>query len=153
MTWAEAEAAIRAEIETRWPQTAYAAMPLVWENEVAESAEQYMAVDIEGVASEKSLFGSPGKRFSVQDGIVFFHAFVPIGKGKSGALGAVQAMTSILELRALGAGSEIRLEGGATPSPAEARGNRDWELANRGQPAGMYYRCSGSVGFILTGTL
>lgn len=154
MIWAEAEAAIRAEIETQWPQTAYAAMPLVWENEVAESAVgQYMAVDIEGVSSEKSIFGAPGKRFSVQDGVVFFHAFVPIGTGKAAALGAVQAMTSILELRALGVGAEIRIEGGATPSPVEARRDRDWELVNRGQPGGNYYRCSGSVAFILTGTL
>lgn len=153
MTWDEAEAAIRAEIEAQWALTVYVAMPLAWENEVTPVSDQYMAVDIEGVASQKSIFGSVGKRFSVQDGVVFFHAFVPIGKGKAFALGAVQAMTSILELRALGAGSEIRLEGGATPSPAEARSNRDWELANRGQPGGMYYRCSGSVAFILTGTV
>lgn len=153
MLWAEAEAAIRAEIEAQWAVGAFAAMPLVWENEVAAAAGQYMAVDIEGVASEKSIFGSPGKRSSVQMGIIFFHAFVMAGKGKATALNAVQAMTSILELRAMGPNAEIRLEGGATPSPAEARRDRDWELTNRGQPGGMYFRCSGSVGFVLIGTV
>lgn len=150
MIWTDAEAAIVAQIEAQWPSTAYASMPLVFENENALYETNYVAVFVEGVYAEKSIYGSVGKRSSVEAGIVFFHAFVPTGSGRHAALGAVQAMTTILELQTLGSGA-IKLEGGTPPTPVEYGTEFDRALA-RSEPGGNYYRCSGSVPFIVTDT-
>jgi len=149
MNWPDAEAAIRAQIEAQWAAGPYSDLKLIWENETEDTSDRYMAVDIEGSYAEKTIYCSPGKRSSIEAGVVYFHAFTPIGKGKSLALSAVQAMAEILELQTLGGGA-IKLDGANPPSPVESRSDRDWELA-RGQPGGMYYRCSGSVPFIVIG--
>ena len=146
MTWSDAEAAIRALIETQWPLSAYAAIPLEFDNENGVFSDRYMYVSVEGVYAEKSIYGGPGMRSSVEAGIVFFHAFVPTGSGKSQAIGAVQAMTAILELQTLS--GTIKLEGGAPPSPIEYGAEFDRGLP-RAQPGGNYYRCSGSVPFVV----
>lgn len=144
MDWHDAEAAIRAHVEAQWALSDHAAMPLVWENEQAAYATNYLAVLIEGTYADKTIYGSAGKRVSVEGGIVYFHAFVPIGTTKAAATAPVVAMTTILELQTIA--SAIRLEGGNPPSPV-AEGP---EVPNE-QPAGTYYRCSGSVPFIVIG--
>lgn len=145
MLWNAAETAIRSLMETQWALGAYTNMPLVFENENTIYDDRYMAVSIEGVFAEKAMYGSAGHRLSVEAGIVFFHAFIPTGKGKSTAMGAVAAMTAILEYQVIS--NAIRLEGGAPPSPV-AYGADDRELPNQ-QPGGNYFRCSGSVPFIV----
>lgn len=142
MTWSEAEAAIRTQIETQWALSSYSNLPLAWENENSAYSDRYMAVLIEGIFADKTIYGSAGKRMSIEGGIVFFHAFVPTGEGKTEARGAVEAMTGILELQTIS--DTIKLEGGNPPSPVEA----DVSIV-RAQPGGNYYRCSGSVPFIL----
>lgn len=146
MDWDDAEAAIRAHIEAGWADGSYAAIPLVFENETAPDSGVYMAVNIEGVYADKTIYGSAGKRSSIEGGIVFFHAFVPIGSGKGQAMGAVVALTQMLELQTIGTG--INLEGGNPPSPIDHGDS----LEPNPQPGGMYYRCSGSVPFIVIGT-
>lgn len=143
MLWTDAEAAIRTHIETQWVAGAYADVELVFDNENDPYGERYVFISIEGVYAEKWVFGSVGKRCSVEAGIVFIHAFVPTGSGKTEVNGIVQAMTSMLELQTLSA--QIKLEGGAPPSPVEY-GRFDRELL-RTQPGGNYFRCSGSVPF------
>ena len=153
MIWPDAEAAIRSHIETQWALSTYAAiMPLIWENDIPSDHEpdQFIAVSIEGTYAEKTIFGSIGMRSSVEGGIAYFHAFVPVSTGKTTAVGAVYAMTAILELQTIQ--TDIRLEGGNPPSPAEPTGRRDREIPIS-QPGGMYFRCSGSVPFIVTGTV
>ena len=145
MDWDDAEAAIRAHIETQWALGSYTAIPLVFENEDAPQSGSYMAVNIEGTFADKSIYGSSGKRASVEGGIVFFHAFVPPGTGKGQATGPVVALTQILELQTIGTG--INLEGGNPPSPIDHGDS----LEPNQQPGGMYYRCSGSVPFIVIG--
>ena len=147
MDWLTAETVIRAHIETQWASGAYAAIPLEFDNENGVYAERYVAVSIEGVYAEKTLYGSAGKRSSVEAGVIFFHAFTPTGSGKTEATGAVQAMTTMLELQTLGSGA-IKLEGGAPPSPIEYGSEFDRGLP-RAQPGGNYYRCSGSVPFVV----
>lgn len=149
MLWNDAETAIRSQIETQWALSAYASMSLSWDNEVEPYAERYMAIMIEGIYAEKTIYGSVGKRSSVEAGIVFFHAFTPTGSGKSEAAGAVQTMTGILELRVLS--NDVRLEGGNPPSPVEHGSEIDRALPGT-QPHGNYYRCSGSVPFIVIDT-
>lgn len=145
MLWTDAEAAIRAAIETGWAAGAYAAMPLVFENETPPAAASYMAVSVEGVYADKTIYGSAGKRLAIEAGIVFFHAFVPVGGGKAAATGPVAAMTALLELQSI-AGA-IQLEGDNPPSPA-APGD---SAVPGEQPGGNWYRCSGSVPFIVIG--
>jgi len=146
MLWDEAEAALRAHIETQWALGAYAAIPLAFENEIEPAAANYMLVNIEGTHVDKSIYGGAGERFSVEGGIVFFHCFVASGGGKQAALAPVVVMTGILELQTL-AGA-IKLEGGNPPTPVE---HAD-PLVPSAQPSGNYYRCSGSVPFVLIGT-
>lgn len=149
MDWDDAEALIRAHIEAGWAAGAYAAIPLLFENETAVAGADYstfLAVSIEGVYAEKTGYGSTGKRVSVEGGIVFFHCFVPKGRGKALATGPIVLMTQLLELQTVGTG--INLEGGAPPSPA-APGD---DLVPSGQPRGNYYRCSGSVPFMIIGS-
>ena len=145
MDWSSAEIALKVHIETEWAASAYAAVPLVWENSLDDPADTMIAVAVEGIYAEKSLYGSVGKRMSIEAGIVFFHAFVPIGSGKTDCIAMVEAMTDLLELRSLAPG--LNMDGGNPPSPVEFR------MSDRGvptqQPNGNYYRCSGSVPFIV----
>lgn len=151
MRWPDAETFLKNYITTQWALTAYAAtMPLVFENDAqAIYSHTYMFVAIEGVLAEKTIFGGPGMRSSVEVGIVFYHAFQADGTGQVTVVGAVDAMTQILELKSL-SNSKIRLEGANPPSPAE-RTEYDRELP-RAQPGGSYYRCSGSTPFIVLDT-
>lgn len=149
MNWPDAEAAIRALIETEWALTPYAAtLPLAWENEPDVAEPQFVYLSIEGTYVDKTIYGGPGKRSSIEAGIIFYHAFVPISTGKSLALNAVTAMSDILQLRVVQ--SAIRLDGSNPPSPIEMTPDRD---VPRSQPGGMYFRCSGSVPFLVIGTV
>ncbi len=151
MRWPEAETFLKDYIIAEWALTAYAAsMPLVFENDgQAIYSHTYMAVAIEGVYGEKTIFGGVGMRSSIEVGIVFYHAFQEASTGKLVVVGAVDAMTQILELKSL-SNSRIKLEGANPPSPAE-RTDYDRELP-RAQPGGNYYRCSGSTPFIVLDT-
>jgi hypothetical protein len=150
MTWTEAEAALRSFIVAQWASSGLAAdMPLAFENDVADYSERFMAIEIEGVWAEKTLYGGAGLRSSVQGGIVFLHAFVPTASGKAAAINAIDVLTRAIELQTLS--NVINLEGGAPPSPV-AYGDVDREIP-AGQPGGNYYRCSGSVPFIVIGTI
>lgn len=144
MDWHDAEAAIRSHVEEQWALSDFAHIPLVWENEQHAYQVDYMAVIVEGTFADKTIYGSTGKRVSVEGGIVYFHCFVSPGLRKSAATGPVVAMTQILELQVIA--SAIRLEGGNPPSPVA-----DGPEVPGDQPGGAYYRCSGSVPFIVIG--
>jgi hypothetical protein len=146
MLWSDAEAAIRAYVETAWALTAYAMIPLVWENEIAPPQSTFVVMTIEGVFAEKTIFGTTGKRESIEHGLVFYHCFVPTGTGKQAALLPVVTMTGILQLTPIAAG--LNFAGANPPSPVE-RGEAADASITAAQPAGVYYRCSGSVPFIL----
>lgn len=142
MNWDVAEGSIRSHIETQWALTAYSGVKLFWENENwIEGVSEFMYIDIQGLTSEKTIFGGTGKRMAIDHGIVFIHSFVEKGIGKTLCLRRVVALTQILELQSIA--SVIDLEGGAPPSPVE-----DDELV-AGRPGGRYFRCSGSVPFIV----
>ena len=142
MDWDAAESSIKSHIETQWSLSSYASVKLFWENEDwIEGTKEFMYVDIQGLMAEKTIFGSSGKRMAIDHGIVFFHAFVEKGIGKTLALKRIVALTRILELQSIA--SVIDLEGGNPPSPIE-----DDELV-AGKPGGRYFRCSGSVPFIV----
>ena len=151
MNWTQAETAIRSYIEAQWALGSYASMPLVWENEdenVEDMPEPFMLLNIEGTYGEKTIYGSEGKRSSIEAGIVFYHAFTKVGEGKSLATGPVVAMGDILQLRTIS--SVIDLDGSNPPSPVYSRRDElDREIINQNQPMGNYYRCSGSVPFII----
>lgn len=146
MDWDDAEAAIRSHIETAWSAGGWAYIPLVFENENVPYDERYMLVHVDGVFAEKGLYGSVGKRFSVEGGIVFFHCFVPFGSGKAAASAPVRGLTRMLELQVIA--SAIDMDGGNPPSPAD-HGD---PMTPQDQPGGAYYRCSGSVPFIVRGS-
>jgi len=149
MNWPDAEVAIRELIETEWALSQFAAtMPLAWENENDTPESQFMYVSIEGTYVDKTIYGGPGKRSSIEAGLIFYHAFIPILTGKSLALTAVNEMSNILQLRVVQ--SAIRIEGANPPSPTEMTPDRDFP---RPQPNGMYFRCSGSVPFLVIGTV
>jgi len=145
MNWSAAETALRSHIETEWAASAYGAVPLVWENTLDDPGPTMMAVAIDGIYAEKSIYGGPGRRMSIEAGIVFFHAFAPLGSGTAACTDMVETMTGLLELRSIAPG--LNMDGGNPPSPVEFR------LSDRGvpaqQPNGNYYRCSGSVPFIV----
>jgi hypothetical protein len=147
MDWTSAETALKVHIETEWAAGPYASVPLIWENTLDDPADTMMALAIEGIYGEKTIFGSPGRRTSIDAGIVFFHAFVPLGSGKFNCVSMVEAMTAMLELRSVAPG--INMDGGNPPTPVEFR------MTDRGvptqQPNGNYFRCSGSVPFIVIG--
>lgn len=146
MYWDEAKAAIRSHIETNWRQTAHAGIPLLFQNEQVQ-ADTYVAILIEGTFADKGLFGSVGKRLSVEHGTVFIHAYTPIGIGDALADSLVVTMTTVLELQTIA--SAIKLEGGDPPSPVDQETGL---LVPNQQPEGNYYRCSGAVPFIVTGS-
>jgi len=149
MNWPEAEAAIRLVIETEWALTPYAAtMPLAWEAETDVAEDQFVYITIEGTFGDKTIYGGVGKRSSIEAGLVFYHAFVPTGTGKDLALNAVNAISNILQLRVIE--SDIRVDGANPPSPIEMTPDREMP---RTQPSGMFYRCSGSVSFLVLGKI
>lgn len=139
------EASLRSYIEIQWALGAYAATELVWENEPEPDFPRYMSVYMEGTYAEKSGYGGAGKHASIEAGIIFFHSFTPSGEGKEEALKSIVTMGNILQLKTIG--SYIDLEGSNPPSPA-IYGIDDRLLPNS-QPGGNYYRCSGSVPFIV----
>ena len=146
MNFDQAEESIRAYIEAQWALSAYEDVKIFWENEDwIEGTDTFVYVDIQGVFAEKTIFGSTGKRMSVEHGIVFPHAFTPKGIGKSLARNLVVTLTQILEIKTIA--EFIDLEGGAPPSPVE-----DDSLIN-GQPGGNYFRCSGSIPFIVRSSI
>lgn len=148
MLWDAAETALRSHIETQWALGAYATTQLIWENETYQPdglETAFVYVSIEGIYADKGIFGSVGKRSSVEGGIVYFSAFVPQGTGRATATGLVKTMTAALELQNVS--TSIYLEGGNPPSPADAA---DVNIPGM-QPGGVYYRVSGSVPFIVTG--
>jgi hypothetical protein len=147
MNWDAAEAAIRTHIETAWASGSYASIPLVWENEQAADSPSYMVVTIDGVDADKTGYGSTGKRYSVEFGLVIFHCFVPSGWGKAAASAPVRALTQMIELQSIS--SVIDMDGGWPPSPTDF-GDL---LTPDGQPGGNYYRVSGRVPFAIRGAL
>lgn len=146
MTWAEAVAALRSHLEAQWSGSAYAATPLVWENETYETdgaGGEFVFLSVEGVFADKTIYGGSGKRSSTEGGLIFFTAFVPQGVGTARAMALVGAITGFLELQHVGTG--IYLEGANPASPADSG-----EVNIPGQqPGGMYYRLYGSVPFIV----
>ncbi len=145
MFWDEAETAIRAYIELQWALTSFAAIPLSFENEFNPNSDRYMLVNIEGSFSDKSIFGPEGSRISQEYGMVYYHSFGKEGVGKLATLSPCVAMANLLELRVLQ--ETIYLDGANPPSPAQTADL----LVPDGQPSGQYYRCSGSVPFLLLG--
>lgn len=146
MNWDAAEAAIKLHIEAAWAMGSYASIPLVFENEQAADSQSYMAIVIDGSYADKGRYGSVGKRYSIEGGIVFFHCFVPSGWGKAAASAPVRALTQMIELQSIS--SVIDMDGGTPPSPTDY-GDL---LTPAAQPGGNYYRCSGSVPFVIRGT-
>jgi hypothetical protein len=106
-----------------------------------------MGIYIEGTYAEKGLYGSVTKHSSIEAGIVFFHSFTPSGEGKAEAVSSVVTMSEILELKTIS--NVIDFEGANPPSPAIY--GIDDKLLTNSQPGGNYYRCSGSVPFIVRG--
>lgn len=147
MDWDAAEAVIEAYIKTAWAGGAYASIPLVFENGQAADSPSYMVVILEGYDADKSIYGSTGKRYSVESGLVMFHCYVPNGWGKAAASGPVRALTQMIQLRTISA--VIDMDGGLPPSPTDYG---DF-LTPAGQPSGNYYRVSGRVPFIVRGVL
>jgi len=150
VTWTDAVAALRAFIEAQWASTGLADnMPLAFENEAGDYNSAFLAVSIEGITADKTLYGSVGMRTSVLVGAVFLNAFVPTGSGAGTAFAAIDALTTLLELQTIA--DAIKTEGGAPPSPV-AYGETDRDISNS-QPGGQFYRVSGSVPFIVIGTV
>ena len=151
MDWSTAETAIRSFIETNWALGSFASLPIIWENEDANTSdvpESFVMINIEGTFSDKGIYGSVGKRSGVEGGIIFYHVFVPIGSGKKVAADPVVAMADILQLTTIS--GVIDCEGANPPSPVySSRNELDREIVNQNQPSGNYYRCTGSVPFII----
>lgn len=150
MDWDDALAAIRTHVETAWSAGALADVPLHWENEAFDgpTPETYVEICVEGIYADKTIYGSVGKRRSIESGIVYIHAFYPTLAGTAGATRAVRLMTQLLELQAIGTDGAIRLDGGDPPTPVQ----HSTGAVPTGQPEGNYYRVSGAVPFIVIGT-
>jgi hypothetical protein len=147
VNWSSVESALRSHIETQWALSNFTNFELVWENEPEPETDRYMGIYIEGTYSEKTIYGSVGKRSSIEAGIVFFHSFTPTGEGKSEAVGSVVAMADILQLQTIA--TFIDLEGSNPPSPVYSGRDELDRLIPSPQPRGNYYRVSGSVPFIV----
>lgn len=147
MNWDAAEAAIEVHIRTAWAAGSYASIPLVFENGQAADSPSYMVVTIDGVDADKGIYGSVGKRYSLEFGLVLFHCFVPSGWGKAAASAPVRALTQMIELQTISAA--IDMDGGLPPSPTDY-GDL---LTPAAQPGGNYYRVSGRVPFLIRGVL
>jgi hypothetical protein len=146
MNFAQAEVEIKSYVESQWALSAYSTLPIFWENEEwKRGVDRFLYVNIEGIFADKTIFGGSGKRMSIESGIVFFHSFVEKGAGKQIALLPVVALTQILEIKSIA--SVIDMDGGAPPSPV------DEDTLVSGRPGGNYYRCSGSVPFIVRSSI
>lgn len=151
MLWDAVEAALASHIDAQWALGAYATTPIYYENDGDRQPDQgaavprFVSVTIDGVFAEKSIYGGTGSRLSIEGGIVYYHAFVPRTAGKATALALCVTMAGILELQTVS--SVIKLEGANPPSPVA-----DDRLIPTRQPRGNWYRCSGSVPFIVIGT-
>jgi hypothetical protein len=69
MNWTQAETAIRNHVETQWALSSFANIPLVWENEdqnVEDIPEPFVVLNIEGTYNDKTIYGSVGKRSSIE---------------------------------------------------------------------------------------
>lgn len=146
MLWSEAEAAIRAHIEAQWALSAHSTVTLQFENDPQTRADTYVHISVQGFYADKTIYGSAGKRLSIEGGIVFIHAFTPRAVGKALALQLVETMTAALELQSIATG--INMDGGNPPSPVDQGDS----LVPQTQPGGNYYRCSGSVPFVVIGS-
>ncbi len=148
MTWLEAEDAIRSYLETQWAGSAYYAdFPLIFENEVPPTTNKYVALLIEGTYGQKGPYGSVGKRLSIEAGNVYYHVFVPTGETKREALAVCVALGGYLQLQRIGNG--VTMDGANPPSPIEYGD----DMVTDSQPGGQFYRCSGSVPFIVIGAV
>lgn len=151
MLWDAVEAALQSHISAQWALGSYATTPVYFENDdgrkpdPTDSVPQFVSVSFDGTFAEKSIYGSAGNRLSVEGGLVFYHAFVPRKTGKATALALCGAMAGVLELQVVSTG--IQLDGANPPSPVA-----DDRLIPNRQPKGNWYRCSGSVPFIVIGT-
>jgi hypothetical protein len=149
MDWATAEATLKSFVDAQWAASTYASVPLIWENGLDDPAATFISATIEGTYTETTIFGGPGKRCVIQAGLVFFHAFTPLGSGKTLAVAMVTTLTHAIEIQAIAAG--LNTDGGNPPSPIETRGFYDRGMPVQ-QPGGDYYRCSGSVPFVVIDT-
>lgn len=149
MDWATAESMLKAYVEGQWAASVYASVPLIWENTLDDPADTMVYATIEGTYTEATIYGGSGKRCVIRAGLVFFHAFTPLGTDKQTAVNMVTALTDALELQSIAEG--LNTDGGNPPSPIESRGFYDRGIPVQ-QPGGDYYRCSGSVPFIVIDT-
>jgi hypothetical protein len=149
MDWVTAETTLRAYIAAQWASSVYAGVPLVWENTLDDPAATFVSATIEGTYTEATIFGGSGKRNVIRAGIIFFHAFTPLGSGKDAAVGMVTTLTNAIELQSVAEG--LNTDAGNPPSPVEVRSLYDRGIPLQ-QPGGDFYRCSGSVPFIAIDT-
>lgn len=149
MYFGAAITAIRSHVETAWATGAYADTPLVWANEYPDRTvdlASFVYLSVEGNGSDKTMFGTSGKRVSQEYGLVYFSVFVPEGTGTATATAMADVLIAALELQAIA--SEIKMDGANPPSPADPT-----EVTVPGQqPGGAYYRVSASVPFNLIST-
>lgn len=149
MDWVTAETTIKAFVEGQWAASVYASVPLVWENALDDPSATFISATIEGTYTEVSIYGSTGKRCVTRGGIIYFHAFTPLGSGKDAAIGMITTLTNAIEIQSLADG--LNTDGGNPPSPVEVRSLYDRGIPIQ-QPGGDYYRCSGSVPFLVIDT-
>lgn len=149
MDWASAEATLVSYVEAQWAASAYASIPLIWENTLDDPAATFVSATIEGTYTEATVYGSSGKRCVIRAGVVFFHAFTPVGSGRTTAVAMVDTLVRAIELQSIADG--LNTDGGNPPSPVEVRSLYDRSLPLP-QPQGDYFRCSGSVPFIVIDT-
>ena len=150
MNWAEAEEYITDYIRTQWISCPYgSAVQLIFEGEPTVPVVPFIVVNITGVSSDKSIWGSAGKRFSLEHGIVFYHAFVESNSGKRFPLDLICKMGDILQMQVLN--SSINMQGSFPPYPVTNSGPQDHRVENM-KIDGMLLKCSGSVPFTLLGT-
>lgn len=147
MDWPTAEATLKAFVEGQWAASAYAGVPIIWENVLDEPAATFVFATVEGTYTETTVYGT--RRCVISAGVVFFHAFTPLGSGKTQAVSMVYTLTSAIELQAIAAG--LNTDGGNPPTPVESRRDLDRGMPYL-QPGGDYFRCSGSVPFIVIDT-
>lgn len=145
MKWADADTAIRSAIETGWAASVYAAIPLVWENEVAVKANTFVSIEIVGAWSEKTGYGSTGKRSSQEGGVIVIYAFAPLHRGKTQVLAMVATLVELLELTRIGSGGQIAIEGAMPPMPVETI--QADQSVPRQSPGGMYFRYGVAIPF------
>lgn len=147
MDWPTAEATLKAFVEAHWAASIYASVPLVWENSLDQPSETMIYATIEGTYTEASIYGD--RRCVISAGLIYFHAFTPLGSGKTQALAMVYTLTTAIELQAVAEG--LNTDAGNPPAPIEQRRDADRGMQIQ-QPGGDYFRCSGSVPFLVIDT-